>query len=628
MEKSEGQQQRQYLWVNKNEASSSLTKGDPSESKAIFQFVQHQRSDVPHRTQDGRYGRRSLASRPPDVPSARSMQGRLRLSQLRSPPRTLPSSTSVTSSSAQDDEQSQHSRTKVVSHRSPSPVSVQEWIARFRRSWASVPSSNFMPGSSVDPFSVTPLPLTGNVEVLLRYHSLMTATGSHVDKVEVLPPHLQPVQKYNKVGQTMLQGCMQNKLKFSSLLMIMAARMVHLSRIPLMGSAQPEYYMQMTLRSVREKMLDCQEKGIHADAHLVQSIHGLALAAWICQLFEEASTHVRAAKSLLTLLDMDDPYHAFTAQGLVNIDKMICIETGWVPEFPVLFDPGPMNPTRLALIKEEIADFAAARRQPPLYPHSPVPQAIKPSRALISHQVDILTDASTIFDFRLGRGFEDALQAGLMSPALATIVRDILDCVAVGKYVWRTSNATREDAEWMCKRMRAICHRLLLLPADLHFAGTSIQASKDEALRLALLLIVLRCTNRMAFRSAQPNMRRLQHALFGIDKNWASHPRLSPSRSELPVGERPKEGLSAPSTSTAPSTDHENSLLLWTLMTGLFNAQDEPEEAWFMLRAAFVARHRLGILDYESLENFMTDFLFSKTQQRKSLLAVSLYLSM
>lgn len=62
-------------------------------------------------------------------------------------------------------------------------------------------------------------------------------------------------------------------------------------------------------------------------------------------------------------------------------------------------------------------------------------------------------------------------------------------------------------------------------------------------------------------------------------------------------------------------------------MTGLFNAQDEPEETWFMLRAAFVAQEHLGIVDYAGLENFMTDFLFSKTQQQKSLIAVSLYLS-
>src|SRR5690349_14455146 len=86
MEKSKDQE-RQYLWVNKNEASASLTKGDASESKAIFQFVQHQRSDVPHRADDGRYVRRSLAPRLSDVPSAKSMQGRLRLSQFRSPPR-------------------------------------------------------------------------------------------------------------------------------------------------------------------------------------------------------------------------------------------------------------------------------------------------------------------------------------------------------------------------------------------------------------------------------------------------------------------------------------------------------------------------------------------------------------
>lgn len=468
----------------------------------------------------------------------------------------------------------------------------------------------------------------------------MASTGSHVDKIEVLPPYLQPVQRYTRVGETMLQSCMHNKLKLTSLLMIMSARMVHLSRIPLVGSAQPEHYMQMTLMSVRQKMLECQQKGVRADAPLVQSIHALALAAWICQHFEEASTHIRAAKSLLPLLDMDDPYHLFTAQGLVNIDQMIAIETGWLPKFPLMFDPGPLNPARLAAIKEDIADFADGRRHPTLYPHSPVPHAMKLSNALISHQVDILADASTILDFRLGRGFEDALQANLIGPALASILRDMLDCVAVAKYIWRTSSATREDADWLCKRMRAVCHRLLLLPAKLPFAESSIAATTDEALRLALLLIVLRCTNRMAFRSAQPNMRRLQRALFGIDTNWCSPNESSQPHSHTPEHEGSAQNCLptpiafqhspnlAPTSSSASWGKYDsNALLLWTLMTGHFNAQGEPEEAWFLLRAAFVARHYLGIFDYDALEHFMTDFLFSNTQQRNSLIAVSLYLS-
>jgi hypothetical protein len=177
------------------------------------------------------------------------------------------------------------------------------------------------------------------------------------------------------------------------------------------------------------------------------------------------------------------------------------------------------------------------------------------------------------------------------------------------------------------------------LPAELPFAGSSILASKDEALRLALLLVVLRCTNRMAFRSAQPNMRRLQRALFGIDTNWC-HPSAS-SRPHLHTPEyeesahnrlpNPIASQCVPDrsvTSPVPRGGYdENSLLLWTLMTGHFNAQGEPEEAWFLLRAAFVARQYLGILDYNGLEDFMTDFIFSRTQQYNSLITVSLCLS-
>ena len=537
-------------------------------------------------------------------------------------------------------DKSQQPPEKNGSKRSPSPPLIPEWITIFRRSWTTIPSTNYTPGSGVDPFSATPLPISGNAEALIKYHMVIGSTGAHVDKVEVLPPHLQPVNQYNRVVDTMMRDCMQNTLKLTSLLMIMSARMVHLSRIPLVGSAQPEHYMQMTLTSVRQRMLECQQKGLRADPSLVQNIHALALAAWICRHFEEASTHIRAAKSLLSLLDMNNNYHAYTVQGLVNIDKMIAIETGWLPEFPLMFDPGPLAPSRLALITEEIANVVKGRVQPSIFPRSPVPRAVNLSNALMSHQVDILADASTILDFKLGRGFELVLAADFICPALASILRDTLDCVTVAKYVWRASSATREDAEWLCRRMRAICHRLLLLPAEAPFAESSILASKDEALRLALLLIVLRCTNRMAFRSAQPNMRRLQRALCGIDTNWRPLSSVSRSPSQTPgfEGKAQNHLLSAtsfqyvpnPSGTTSSSSSggyDENALLLWTLMTGHFNAQGEPESAWFLLRAAFVARQHLGILDYKGLEEFMTDFLFSKTQQRHSLEAVALYLS-
>lgn len=454
------------------------------------------------------------------------------------------------------------------------------------------------------------MPITKNIEVLIKYFCTMASTGSHVDKTEVLPARLQPARRYATTRDHILRSIMQDKIEFTSLMVVMSSRMVYLSRIPLTGLARPEYYMHLALTSVRQKMLDFQARGVPGDNILVRGIHSLALSDWICQRFEAAVTHVQAVKVLLPLLDLDDPIDMHVAQGTFNVDKMIAIETGWLPEFPLMFDPGPLDETRMSLICEELEDFASGHLEPVMYAHSPVPDASKLSSAIMSHQVDILADASTTMDFSLGAGFDEALIADCIDAALSAILADLLDVLAVAKYVWRTPNATRQDADWMCKRARAICYRLLALPAELPFPETSAYAAKTEAIRIALLLMVLRCTNRMSFRSAQPNMRRLQRALslHGIDTNWSSL--NSPRRS-----------------GSDECVYNENELLLWVLMTGLFSAQGEPEELWFLLRAAYVAERHLGIKNVAGLKEIMGRYLYSKTRQERSLMVVGLHLS-
>jgi hypothetical protein len=375
--------------------------------------------------------------------------------------------------------------------------------------------------------------------------------------------------------------------------------------------------MHLALAAVRERMLDCQSRGVPGDNVLVHGIHCLALADWICQRFEAASTHVRAVKVLLPLLDLDDPLDEHVAQGTYNIDKMIAIETGWLPEFPLMFDPGPLNEGRMSLIREELESFTSGRLEPVLYPHSPVPNASKLGNAIMSHQIDFLADASTALDFSLGSGFDKALAAHAIHEDLASVVSDILDVLTVAKYVWRTPNATRDDAEWMCKRARAMCYRLLALPVQLPFPETSAQVAKTEALRIALLLVVLRCTNRMSYRSAQPNMRRLQRtlSLHCIDTNWSTSATDKMPRRSTPVNDSDTE------------TYNENALLLWVLLTGHFAAEGEPEELWFLMRAAFVAERHLGIKEVDGLEDLMAQYLYSKTRQERSLIVVGLHLS-
>ncbi|EXJ56106.1 hypothetical protein A1O7_09037 [Cladophialophora yegresii CBS 114405] len=488
------------------------------------------------------------------------------------------------------------------------------------------------------------MPMTKNIQVLINYYCVMVLTGTHVDKTEVLPPHLQPARRYANLRDIALRAIMQDKVEFTSLMVIMSSRMVHLSRIALTGLARPEYYMHLALAAVRERMLDFQARGVPGDNILVHGMHSLALSDWICQRFEAASTHVRAAKVLLPLLNLEDPLDMHIAQGVFNVDQMIAIETGWLPELPLMADPGPLDEARMSVIREEVEACKSGRREPVAYPYSPIPNASRLSNAMMSHQVDFLADASTTMDFSLGSGFERALEADLIRPELASILVDLLDVLTVAKLVWRTPTATRDDADWMCKRARAICYRLLAVPMLLPSPETSAHAAKTEALRLASLLMVLRCTNRMSFRSAQPNMRRLRRALslHGIGTNWSPAPGLRRSAAHAePHHSSNKDTCTDTGTDTGTDTEtdtnksadtytyahDENALLLWILLTGHFSAQGEPEEElWFLMRAAYVAERHLGIGDLDGLKDVMGRYLYSRTQQERSLIVVSLHL--
>jgi len=491
--------------------------------------------------------------------------------------------------------------------------------------------------------------MTKNIEVLLKYYWTLSSTGYPAEKAEVLPPRLRRTRLYSAVRDISLRNIMQDKVEFTSLMAIMAARMVHLSRIPLIGFVRPEYYMQFALSAVRERMVTCQSRGITGDRILLQGIYNLALAEWLAQRFEVSLMHVRAAKLLLPLVNLDSPMDSFIAQGITIVDKLIAAETGELPEFPLMFDPGPLEENRKRLICEELSAFASGRFEPMHYPQSSAPDASKLTDAIISHQVDYLADASTIMDFSLGEGFERALAANIIYPSLAFILRDLLDVLTMAKYVWRTPNATLDDADWMCKRARAICYRLLALRANIPFPEFSMWSAKTEALRIALVLVMLRCTNRMSFRSAQPNMRHLQRTLYGIDTTWdtldtRSDPIANPVDTSVQVSQTNALPTSVSHSNTASSSVspgtpssishdssgapyHENALLLWTLMTGHFASQGEPEELWFLMRAAYVAEHHMKLTGYEDLKEFMGKYLYSKTQQATSLMTVAMHMS-
>lgn len=161
-------------------------------------------------------------------------------------------------------------------------------------------------------------------------------------------------------------------------------------------------------------MLKCQDQGMPIDSGLLRSIQCLALAEWICQRYDAATIHVQAAKRLFPLANFGHPSDAFAREGIVNIDNLICIETGRLPEFPVMYDPGPLKRSRMALIREEVGASAAGQVGHSTHSYSSVQGATVP------HQVDILVDASTTLACTLGSGFERGLACRRGSSIIGT----------------------------------------------------------------------------------------------------------------------------------------------------------------------------------------------------------------
>ncbi|KIW20972.1 hypothetical protein PV08_01551 [Exophiala spinifera] len=633
-----------FLWVNKDEASVSLSSSDRREKHRIFSFVQRQRSEgkIAGIT-DSRISRYDPALIRHPRP-------------LRVRPSGHPSPSSIEDESSLQPVTDEGVKTRVQDTSPGRPRTskeVDDFIRRHRFTIEQVSKHNWLPGSGVDPFAVTPFPITRHVEALIKYYWAFALTGAHNDKTEILPPHLQPVNQYTVIRDNAVQGAMHSRIRFAGIMVIMAARMVHISRIPTIGFPPPEYYLQLALHEVRGRMLECQDQGISADTTVLLAVHHLALAEWICQRYDVATTHLHAAKKLLPSKPSSHPSVAFAEEGIVNTDNLLCIETGRPPIFPVLYDPGPLEKARMTAIREEIMTRSQSRGVGTTMSMSApsngsFPDAMLPTSAFVSHQVDILLDASVILDWDLGSGFERALAADVIHPVLAPIIQDLLDVLTVAKYVWRTADASREDAHWMCKRARAFVHHILLLPTHPDLADFTVKSRKAEALRLAVLLVLIRCTNRVSFRATKPNMRRLQSALYGIDTDWTTENHFGLSSQPTPPSKGSSDSSPSPSVSPASCSTlsplvgpfgpalrnlqtkqyDENELLLWILLTGHFNAQGEPEESWFLERATHVAQQRLGIDSYDGLHEFMGKYFYSKTQQLYSLRVVALHLSL
>ena len=79
---------------------------------------------------------------------------------------------------------------------------------------------------------------------------------------------------------------------------------------------------------------------------------------------------------------------------------------------------------------------------------------------------DAIADLSATLDVRMGSQFVQALKMGALPGSIGQVVADLIDCIEIAKVVWLSPLAVCFDAEWLCRKARAVLRALLAIAPE------------------------------------------------------------------------------------------------------------------------------------------------------------------
>ena len=423
-------------------------------------------------------------------------------------------------------------------------------------------SANFSKGSGVDPFVSTPTRMNKEVHKLLQYYmsySILTAfKGEVVGKEHLL-------QIPGPLPAVIVRRSLTSQVHCYALL---AATASHINRITGAGQQLENRYMAPAVRSLRLFLDSVDTQNTSIEPQIVLDVLFLSNAERCRQNDDVALTHLRILRQLTQLLDLSLAFDRYVYDMVCDADVFLAVETATPPMFPVFWDPGAISRSKKTLIDQEL-DLTLSQRP------------VDACRGFLG----VETSQTVKFEQRMGAGFLDALDAGLFSTEMRSIISDLVQMLDMAVYSSICPSATEADAIWVHKKTTASAHRLLSVefvstsardrncPADnVESHVFSLTNRQEECCRLALIILLTYLPSTVARHSVNMNTVRLQLALSGLDVSWGS--RLA------------------------------DEVRLWILVTGLFASLDHPEEEWFIFTAVQVASE-LGIHDFTGLDNFM-----------------------
>ena len=422
-------------------------------------------------------------------------------------------------------------------------------------------SANFSEGGGVDPFASTPVRMNKEIHKLLQYYisySILTAfKGEVVGKEHLL-------QIPGPLPAAIVHRSLTSEVHCYALLTATAS---HINRITGAGQKSQNTYMAPAVRSLRSflESLDTQNS---IEPQIVLDVLFLSNAERCQQNDDIALTHLRILRQLTQLLDMSLAFDRYVYEMVRDADVFLAVETATPPIFALFWGPSVIPRSRKTLIDQEL-DLAFSRR--PVDPHWGF--------------LGVETSQTVKFEQRMGAGFVDALNAGLFSTEMCSIISDVVQMLDMAVYSSICQSATEADAVWVHKRTTALAHRLLSVEVinrsarDHNRTASTVESHvisltnrQEECCRLALIILLTYIPSTVARHSVNMNKVRLQLALSGLNVSWGS--RLA------------------------------DEVMLWILVTGFFASLDHPEEEWFVSGAVQVASE-LGIHDYTGLHKFI-----------------------
>jgi len=462
--------------------------------------------------------------------------------------------------------------------------------------------ANFAAYDCVDPFGTSPVQITSQVHTVLEYLLKVYTYSGNNYKLAHLPQHLGATMPRFPI-RTVVQRSVYKEHHLYSLMAATTARMKHVffENSPF---SDPQQIRNIAMHHLRKELVACARTGI-VDKQTILDLLYLVVNEIQYGDFDDARRHLQIVGKLYQLLDMNEYLDRWISETAAHVDNQLALSTGRRPVLPYEFDPGPMLPERMGMLKREARRLLAFGCPSPtrlLVPKAP--QGLN----------DAVADLASTLDPRMGSRFTHALKIGAFTGKLAKVVSDLVDCIEIAKVVWLSPLAVCFDAEWLCRKARAVLRALLVLAPENTTGPIDLYSKCTENARMCLMILMTHACTMIGFQTARLNVRRLQESSRAALEYWC------PS-----IGWTFECQPHNPSTRLPVFQDTQAGFVLWAMFVGIWSAEGVAEEDWFMVRAVNIC-HYFGYSTYEDLHNHMSHYLYSRSLQEQSLRKTAQYL--